>query len=83
MKTLIYGELETEKIAKDNTVARRIVTEINQFGISERQRLLIIYTLALELESVDDMKSITSFIREHKGSDIFVSKMYDSQESEE
>lgn len=79
----LYGELEAEKIAKDNTIARKIVTEINHFGVNERQRWLVIFSLALELENVEDMKELTSFIRERKGNEIFVSRIFSIDEENE
>ncbi len=69
----LYGELQSEKIAEENRIAREIVKEISNFGINERQRWLVIYQLALELENVGDLQEITSFIKELKGSEIFLS----------
>ncbi len=71
--TQLYGEFQSEKIAEENRIAREIVKEISNFGINERQRWLVIYQLALELENVSDLQEITSFIKELKGSEIFLS----------
>ena len=79
---LLYGETSSEKLAKDSQVSRQIVKEINQFGISDRQRWLIIYYLSLEIENVDEMKSLTSHIRETKGDDLFITQIYGSSEVE-
>jgi len=79
----IYGQLQSEKLAKDSHVAREIVKELNHFEINDRQRWLVIYNLALELEDVEEMKTLTSFIRETKGSDLFISRMYGSDEETE
>lgn len=79
----IYGELQSEKLAIDNRAARQIVKEINDFGVSDRQRWLIINCLALELENVEEMKAITSFIKEFKGSELFVSRIFGSNEEKE
>lgn len=79
--TKIYGELESEKIASENNIARKIVKEINDFGISDRQRWMIIKLLALEIESVDHMKSLVSVIDELKGDEIFVSRIFSSEAS--
>lgn len=68
-----YGTLQSEKLAEENQVAREIVREINNFGINERQRWLVIYFLALELENIQDLKSLTEFIKEHKQSVVFLS----------
>lgn len=77
-----YGETQSEKLASENRMAHQIVKEIGQFGINERQRWLVIYYLGMELENVDDMKALTSFIKELKGNDIFISKIYGGSESE-
>ena len=78
----LYGQVQSEKVALDNTTARKIIQEINHFGVSDRQKWLIIYFLALELENVDEMKSLTSFIKEMKGKDLFITKIFGSEESE-
>jgi hypothetical protein len=67
-----YGELRSEKLAEENRIAREIVKEINNFGINERQRWLIMYLLSMELENVEDLKKVTSFIKENKGENIFL-----------
>ena len=69
----LYGEFQSEKIAEENRIAREIVKEISNFGINERQRWLVIYQLALELENAGDLQEITSFIKDLKGSEIFLS----------
>ena len=43
----------------------------------------MIYRLALELENVQDMKELSSFVKEKKGSEIFISKIYDLNKEEE
>lgn len=72
----VYGQLDSEKLAKDSNTARQIVKEINQFEINDRQRWLLIYYLALELENVEEMQAMAAYIKEVKGSDIFISKIY-------
>lgn len=67
-----FGEMESEKLAKEKQIAREIIKEVNNFGITERQRWMLMYMLALELENVDDLREVTSFIKEHKG-DVFIS----------
>lgn len=70
--TVHYGQLESEKHAEENNACRQIVDEISRFGISQRQRLFVIYLLALELENIDQMKTITSAVRELEGNDVFI-----------
>lgn len=79
----MYGELQSEKLANDNIMARQIVKEINNFGISDRQRMLIIYCLSLELEKIDEMKCLTKLIKDLRGDDIFVSKVFGGEDNEE
>lgn len=75
-----YGELGSEKLAAESQVARQIVREIDHFGINDRQRWLVIYNLALELENIDEMKKLTSFIKEVKGDNLFISRLYGGEE---
>lgn len=60
----IYGELNVEKLAQENTFCRQAVRELSQYGINDRQRLFIINLLALELENIENVKAITSLIKE-------------------
>ena len=83
MEQNFYGQTQSEKIAQENKVARQIVSEINQFGINERQRWLILYQLSLEIENVEDMKSMTSHIKELKGDNVFISRIYGGEETQE
>lgn len=71
----LYGKLPSEKMAEENKVAREIVREISNFGVSDRQRWMIMYLLSLELENVNDMRAISSYIKEKKGHDLFVSSI--------
>ena len=59
-----YGKIKSEKIAEENKQARQIVLEISNFGISDRQRWLIMYFLALELEDFEKVREVTSFLKE-------------------
>jgi hypothetical protein len=73
MTASLYGEFQSEKLATESQVAREIVREINNFGINERQRWLIIHSLALELENHEDMRELIGFIKETKGDSLFLS----------
>jgi len=70
----LYGKLSSENFAEENQICRQIVKEISQFGVSERQRLFIIYTLALELEDSSCMKAITSAVKSAENKNVFLSK---------
>lgn len=76
MNNNLYGQLPSEKLANDSKVAHEIIREINNFGISDRQRWLIIYYLAMELENISEMQELTEYIREAKGDNLFISKIY-------
>lgn len=67
-----YGQMDSEKRVEENTTARQIVREVANFGITERQRLLIIYLLALELEDIESMRAITLVARECAGQEVFL-----------
>lgn len=83
MQTTTFGQLDSEKLAKDSHVAREIVREIGQFGINDRQRWLIVYYLSMEMENVDEMKELTGFIKHLKGNDLFITKLYGVEEESE
>lgn len=81
MENSLYGQLSSEKLAEDKKVAQQIVSEINKFGVNDRQRWIIIHLLSLELENVEDMRDMVEFIKSKKDKEIFISKLYDSDES--
>lgn len=62
--TEMYGQTKAEKLAEENLTARKIVSEIANFGISERQRYLIMYYLSLELENIEKSQEISAFLKE-------------------
>jgi len=65
------SNIQYDKMASENEICRQIVLEISRFEVSDRQRIMLIYLLSLELESVEFMQTITSTIREFAG-DIFL-----------
>lgn len=69
---VLYGEAQSEKRAEENNVCRQIVKEINNFGITQRQTLLLMYLLATELESVEHMRAITKLVRDLGGDELFL-----------
>lgn len=58
-----YGSTDEEQNAEGVLRCRQIVCTINQFGVTEQQRLKIIYLLALELENRDHLQEITTLIK--------------------
>lgn len=43
--------MKSTEIAMKNTICREIVQQINNHGITDAQRLMIIYLLSIELEN--------------------------------
>jgi hypothetical protein len=60
----LFGKTKADSLAEENTVARKIVSEISNFGVSDRQRYLIMYYLCLELEDIEKVQEISSFLKE-------------------
>lgn len=79
---MLYGKLCSEEIAEQNLTCRRIVSEITNFGVTQRQIWVILYNLALELENLDEARTLVEFIKEMKGSEILLSMMSDESEAE-
>lgn len=67
-----YGQMRSEKMAEENELCRQMMREINNFGISERQRLMLIYLLAQELENLEQMKAVTKLVRELGNDELFL-----------
>ncbi len=70
--TVHYGQTDAEKLAEEKQIARQIVREVSNFGITQRQQLFIIYLLAMELENVEHMQELSAHIRELAGPDLFL-----------
>lgn len=69
---VLYGQASSERRAEENTICRQIVKEVNNFGVTQRQTLMVIYLLASELENGEQMRSITKLVRELGGDDLFL-----------
>ena len=54
------GKSEIEKFVDEMSKCRDIVSEILRFGVSEKQKLKIIYLLSLELEDREMMLKISN-----------------------
>ena len=59
--------IKQDKIALDSLVARQIVKEIMNFGVTQDQILRICKFLACELEDVSVMKEIVKTVDSHIG----------------
>ena len=55
--------VKLEKIAKERQESRNIVKQILDYGVSEQQKLDIIFEIALNLENNDALKSVTAAIK--------------------
>lgn len=56
----------TNKIALEKEISRKIVKEIESFGVSESQKIDIIYFLSLTLQENETMKEICEFLKKFK-----------------
>lgn len=56
--------IETTLSKEKKQECRDIVRSVNEYGISQRQKMFLIYLLTLELENVKLMKRLTSVIAE-------------------
>ena len=63
---IVPNYVETKLTKERRQECRDIVKTINQFVISQRQRLFLIYLLALELENNESMHKIAKVIGECK-----------------
>lgn len=58
-----YGETVVEQETQETLVCRQIVRTINDFGVTEDQRLRLIYMLSLELVNRDHMLLISDVVK--------------------
>jgi len=65
-------EFNSEKRAEQLSVARQIAHEISRFEVSETQKFMIMYLIALELEDVTKMQELTTVIKELAGDILFI-----------
>lgn len=72
-----YGQLNSEKLAKENEECRKIVKEILNVGLTQRQQMFLIYLLSMELENIEFVQVMTSMIKEIAGDQIFISQRND------
>jgi hypothetical protein len=75
----VYDQLKSEKLAQENEDCRKIVKEILNIGLTQRQHMFLIYLLTLELEDINYVKDITDVIKEIAGNEIFVSRSDDGK----
>lgn len=58
--------VKLEKLAREKQQSREIVKEIVSFGVSEQQKLDIIFSLSLHLESNELMKEINDLLKKYR-----------------
>lgn len=68
-----YGQLNSEKLARENEDCRKIVKEVLNIGLSQRQHMFLIYLLALELENIEHVQCLSDVIKDLAGDQIFIS----------
>lgn len=69
----LYGEsLASEKIAEENQICRGMVKEILDFNVNQRQIMMIIYLLGLELENIEAMRAVTGLVKEIESSALLI-----------
>lgn len=73
-----YGQLTSEKLAKENEECRKIVKEVLNVGLTQRQQMFLIYLLSMELENIEYVQTMTNVIKELAGDEIFISKKEDN-----
>jgi hypothetical protein len=67
------GQTEIDKKARSLTKCREIITEINNFGVNDFERLQIIHLMSLELEDRDLINDFAEVIKGYRG-DVFEEK---------
>lgn len=63
---IVPNYIETKLSKEKRMECRGIVKTINEYGISQRMKLYLIYLLALELENRESMVKITRLVGECK-----------------
>ncbi len=61
-------DVHLTKLANARETSRKIVKEILDFGVTENQKLDIIYMISLSLESNKCMKEIANTLKEYRKS---------------
>lgn len=56
--------MKSQNISEENEVCRKIVKEIEMFGISDRQRYFVIYLLAQNLENIEICRELCIALKE-------------------
>lgn len=62
--THVFGELKSEKLAKDKKIANEIVREILNFGANDVIIANVIYQLALNIEDIEKSQALAFTVKE-------------------
>ena len=62
----IMNTAEVQKEVKRKEQSRKIVREILNFGVTDSQKIDIMFFLALELEKNDQIQEITSILKKYR-----------------
>lgn len=65
---------DKEKDLKESMEAREIVSEIMNFGVSQKQILYIMHDLAMELENANHIRRIRNLLQEITDEGLVISK---------
>lgn len=57
-----YGSSKEELSVESTLKCRKIVKTITEYGVTEKEKLKIIFLLALELEDRDHLQELTSLV---------------------
>ena len=72
-----------DKIVSSQLRARQIIRTINDYGVNNDHIWLLIYYLAMQLEEVELMQELTSFIKEVKGTELFATQAFGGEDGSE
>ena len=61
-------DIKLEKEAKRKIESRKIAKEIIDFGVTENQKIDIMFFIAMTLENHNNLKEITNFLKKFKSS---------------
>ena len=59
--------IKLEKLAREKQKSREIVSEIINFGVTDQQKLDIIFNLSLTLENNKAIKDINEILKKYRG----------------
>tara|TARA_R110002060_G_scaffold26534_1_gene36057 strand:+ start:1615 stop:1848 length:234 start_codon:yes stop_codon:yes gene_type:complete len=61
-----YGKSKSDSDVEKMILCREIVKEVIDFGVTEDQKLQVIYLLSLELENREKMLGIINLVKDQK-----------------